>query len=310
MVVTIRTRSALVLLLLAPACARPNPVFQGEAGAGTVGDAGSAEGSAGSGGTSAGEGSASGDTGAATTGGHGSSSGSSTGWYGSSSTGEPIECELETKNECSVYITPNGDPIPCENEDESCVPWALLPGGEIITTYCFEFGGRGLGEECLPGCVDDPELKCASDFVCDAPPGAVFGKCRVPCTGSYGSPNCAEGLCYEFNPTGWQYGICRGNCNPTGGELCPGKEVCAVDTSVPAPWCVLDDAPRELGQSCEEHVCGDGLICVDASLLEGCDAERCCALLCDPPTDVTCAPGTCMQVPEDHGIVDIGYCVP
>jgi len=292
------------VLLLASACARPNPAFEDSAGASTTASSGTSAGTTSVGTTSVGEGSASSATAASSTSGSDTSGEGDSESEGGSTTGELTECTLPTENECNLY----GDAPLCPNKEESCVPWGPDVDGPVVTTYCFPYGTGALGEDCTAGCVGDPGKMCDEGLVCDIREGELSGSCRIPCSGTHEGPNCDQGLCYQFEPDGWQYGICRGDCNPTGPQPCEGTALCAISTAARAPQCTNERDPGELGDDCEARACNEGLICVETGPNNACKSERCCADLCDPPDGVCPRGDTCIQVPDVFGLVDVGYC--
>ena len=108
--------------------------------------------------------------------------------------------------------------------------------------------------------------------------------------------------------------MCLPECDPLVQD-CPDGQACYP---VGVDWTCAPDVSGDLGtfgDSCQAiNVCDGGLICVDASLVPGCDAAAgCCTEVCDhldPDADAACAGSAGGQQCEPwyaEGAVPPGY---
>lgn len=219
----------------------------------------------------------------------------------------PGVCSVEPGGACNAYGA--GECI----RTEACRPYDAQGDGEVAGARCFPQGEVPELEACEPACSGDPALVCSDWLVCDefSSVDDENGRCRPLCTGSMASPSCADGLCFQYSTAdGLGFGICRGDCNPTGGGVqCGAGQTCAIRQDAPTPTCRPEPAVGA-EDNCSASECSDGQICMSAEALTMCEFDWCCVDICDPPA--TCpGGGACNTLPGLGGAtLDIGFCDP
>ena len=172
-------------------------------------------------------------------------------------------------------------------------------GGCPAPTTCRLVGG-GTGRCVIPasmgtsGCV--PE-SCAEHEACVAVEGLLA--CRPICTLD-GLRRCpGEGQCTYPIEGSETFGVCSQPCDLL--TDCGVAGTCAPSSTTPYPICVAI-GPAELGATCREERCAQGLVCLRV------DGDPKCYAVCPRGSDNSCDGQGCRGIIE--GANDLGYCTP
>ncbi len=189
--------------------------------------------------------------------------------------------------------------------DASCDPWVQdCPDGERCAWVGSDDPSLGPSAARVPRCVaiDDAPIavgdscqvldgmdRCESGAQCAFPDEAGFGVCMWLCGGSPGEPECgAEAFCL---PCPECPSLCLPGCDPLDSDSCHEALTCAPASNEGPFVCSLDASKPGGGgfqAACEfANECNDGLDCVDAKSVPGCDYGRCCTPYCELPSGGT-----------------------
>lgn len=218
--------------------------------------------------------------------------------------GSPM-CEIEPGGSCDAdeeWVCP---------ETETCRPYDVDGGGTVSGAHCFPQGEVPEQEACEPACSSDPELVCSGCLTCDqfSSVDDENGLCHPLCAGDIAALRCSDGLYFQCDTADrGGFGICRGDCNPTGKEpRCETGQACVMRQDAPTPTCAPTPAAG-MSADCSMSECMEGLICMAQGEPPGCEASWYCAPICGPPQPCP-GGGVCNALPDLEGAtLDIGFC--
>lgn len=208
-------------------------------------------------------------------------------------TDDPEECMSNPKIGC--------DPL----DPEACF-------GELECTYDYHPKGGSWVCGCIRGdagpyepCTWDttPSDTCAPQQICSG--GDRFGP--DTCT-----PLCGTSLCSETSRCVGDY--CLEPCDPLAPYACPPGTGCAPNSGGFVCGVNVHPRPAGVGEPCEVDAgCAHGLVCQPGAEVAGCDADECCAAVCDTTAPEPCAPGEACVPLFDRpwpGSETLGACAP
>jgi len=176
-----------------------------------------------------------------------------------------------------------------------CMPWASDGGTSWNDTKCVPIveDPSAEGEPCTYR--DDlwsGEDDCDGLSMCwDVDPETNVGTCRLFCIGPEESPTCADScdICPQSGD-GLSL-LCYDACDPVVQDCDPGQACYPVNDYF---VCVADASPKGagIGSPCEYiNVCPPGLVCLDATVVPGCEGGiGCCTPYC-PASGADPCPG-------------------
>jgi hypothetical protein len=155
---------------------------------------------------------------------------------------------------------------------------------------------------------------CEAENVCFwVDPDSLEGTCVALCDPSEESSSCPEGTqCHQWYED--SLAVCIPSCDPVRGACSPTNGACVPTNNGFSCWPTYGPYIPEPGALCELQNCEAGHSCVDASLVVGCEHDRCCAAYCDLDAP-TCPEGTaCIPYfgddPAPADYAHIGVCGP
>ncbi len=212
----------------------------------------------------------------------------------------------------------------CMDPNLKCMPWAESMGPPTDHQCCpLNPAPVSLGERCevqdyVHSCIDD----CPAGSMClidDA--DTLGGYCHEFCDITEPDACGAEGMCRPLftNNQEATTPLCLLRCDPllqdcgdrnrASWNCVPTSPVAAEFTCLPP---TLPTAKLEFEDCKIPSDCAPGLICVSASEMFGCSAERCCTPLCDLNQDPSvCTMGNaCVSLESDiPGLEAVGVCI-
>ena len=208
-------------------------------------------------------------------------------------------------NECDIF---SQDCI----DGEKCVPYASN-GGTWDANKCVPVLGDGaVGEACNYSNVVEATDDCDADSACWNIDANLMGVCTPFCEGSAQQPICDPGSTCIISNSG-SVVFCVEGCNPIAQD-CPAGQGCFWSGSTFSCNALTSDI--QLGEPCGFiNDCAEGLMCLDASVVPGCQGNACCGAFCDLDCGgvAGCAPGTVctpfFEVDPPPGSADVGVCI-
>lgn len=200
------------------------------------------------------------------------------------------------------------DPIRQDCEpDEKCT---ALRSGDVQDRYnCVpNDGGLAEGQNCsaAPSSGQDG---CQAGLVCVTGDfGLSDGVCLELCVNDF---QCDAGTCIQDVGTGVRH--CAPDCSPLAIDCPQPRQRClSTDSGFACRYPGEGDVAGAL-EGCDSFSginCGEGLVCVQAGVLVGCDAAFCCTPVCDlEGSGDPCAGATSCTEFQSTGPANVGICV-
>jgi hypothetical protein len=232
---------------------------------------------------------------------------------GTTETGEPPTTET---TETSSFLPHKEDigPVDCDNfaqdcpEGEKCVPYGST-GGNWDAHKCVPVtGDQAPGEPCTYGGVVEATDDCDATSHCwdvmDID-GQPIGVCMQFCTGFPDAPECPPGsFCIDY-----LINLCLPTCDPILQDCSEGLACFWTNANFN---CIFTTQDIPAGQPCGFiNDCAEGLGCLTAEVLPGCEGSACCSGFCDLELgDGPCEallPGTVCSSFFEEGMAPPGY---
>ncbi len=199
-------------------------------------------------------------------------------------------------------------------EGRKCV-WYANISTQQQEFFCVDVtGNRKLGETCMHDGILLGTDDCDGDGSCWGA-AAIFqpwtGICRPFCKGTVANPLCD--LPGE-ECAGGELPLCLPKCDPLAQDCPGGGETCWYRPETGGFVCTPSTQIAGVGDNCFlSYDCQSGLVCMDNSVVPGCQYEECCTELCDLNGGTTCtleAQGAeCVALSTKPEIMNVGACI-